>query len=108
MNTLDALLQGTTPRLTITIPDSIPVSEISALELSLTHKEQTTLLHLPDVDLDVEENVIIKRFSEAETLAMDPDYDLTWQLRVKVNNEIVGTQKSRIDIIDLQSEEPIE
>lgn len=105
---MDSILQGTTPTLIIEITDPVPVSSILSLELAIKHKGQLTIFRKSDVELDTETNSIIKRFSETETLAMDPESDLFYQLRVKTVDGIYGTDKTRVDIMGLMSEAPIE
>ena len=101
-------LQGTTPTLEITIPQDIPVSNIIGIELTMRHKASKQKYGLSDVTVDSETNTISYRFAEAQTLALDPDYPLWWQLRVKTASGIVGTDKYQIDVKDLMSEDVME
>lgn len=48
---MNGILQGTTPSLTITIPEEISVSSITALELAFKQMASVTLLHMADVSM---------------------------------------------------------
>lgn len=105
---MSAILQGTTPTLTITIPDEIPVANITALELAFKHGGTTNLLHLSDVVVDGEENTVSYTFSEEETLALNPAFPIIWQLRIQTADGIFGTTQARIGVYDLISEVELE
>lgn len=102
------ILQGTTPVLTLQIPEEVSVSSVMAAELTIRNNGKTTLYHLPELILDEEENTISKQFTEEETLALNPDSPLNYQLRVKTPSGIYGTEKKQMRVIDLMSEETIE
>lgn len=102
---MNEILQGTTPSLTIKIPVEIPVSTITALELALANGGGLTLLHLADVSLDADLNAISYRFSETQTLSLNPNIPLTYQIRFVAQGEVFGTKKARINIYDLMSSE---
>lgn len=102
------ILQGTTPVLTIQIPEEVSVSTIIAAELAIRNDEKLTLYHLPELTVDDEENTISKSFTEEETLALNPSSPLNYQLRVKTPSGIYGTDKKQLRVIDLMSEEMIE
>lgn len=102
---MNGILQGTTPSLVITIPEEIPVSTITAAELTLRQTGAVTILHLEDLVVDAEENTLAKEFTEEETLALNPVAPLSWQLRIKTADGIFGTPQSRISILDLMSQE---
>lgn len=102
---VNAILQGTTPSLTITIPEEITVDEITALELTFKQAFGVSVHHLADVSLDIEDNTITYAFSEAETLALSPAAPLLWQLRIQTTDGIFGTPQNRINVLDLISQE---
>lgn len=101
------LLQGTTPPFVISVPE-IPVTSIIGIELMFYHKGAKTKHDLSDVTVDAEENTLTYNFTETETLALDPDFPLFWQLRIKTASGIVGTLKEEINVEDLISEEVME
>lgn len=102
-----SILQGTTPKLEIEIPEEFPVSSIEKVELFFRHQDTRAKYGLSDVTLNAETNTITYNFTESETLAMNPKFPLFWQLRVKVPAGIVGTEKKQVSVLDLMSEEPI-
>lgn len=105
---MNGILQGTTPTLVITIPEGIPVSTITAAELTFKHGDALTIHHLPDLDVDTEENSISYAFTEQETLALNPIAPLSWQLRIQTPDGIFGTVQQRISVLDLISQEVLE
>ena len=99
-----SILQGTTPKLEITIPEEFPVSTITEIELTFSHKDTVTKHGLSDVAVNGEMNTLTYSFTQAETLALDPRAPLWWQLRIKVPAGIVGTEKKQESVLDLISE----
>lgn len=104
---MNGILQGTTPSLTITIPEEISVSSITALELAFKQMASVTLLHMADVSIDTEANTITYTFSETQTLALIPSAPLMWQLRIETADGIFGTPQNRINVLDLISQEAL-
>lgn len=104
---MNGILQGTTPTLTITIPEEIPVSSITAAELTFKQLGTVWIYHLSELVIDSEENTISKTYTEAETLALNPTAPLSWQLRIETPDGIFGTPQARINVLDLISEEAI-
>lgn len=104
---MNGILQGTTPSLTITIPEEISVSDITALELAFKQMASVTLLHLTDVSIDTEANTITYAFTEAQTLALIPSAPLMWQLRIETADGIFGTPQGRLNVLDLISQEAL-
>lgn len=101
---MNGILQGTTPKLVITIPDTCPLTSVIDIELTMAHKCEKTIYGIADVTIDTEANTVTYAFTEAQTLALDPKADLIWQLRLKTASEIVGTLPSRVRVYDLLSE----
>lgn len=104
---MNGILQGTTPTFTITIPEEIPVSNITAAELAFKQSGTVWIYHLSDLIIDAEDNTISKAFAEDETLALNPTAPLSWQLRIRTADGIFGTPQARINVLDLISEEAI-
>lgn len=105
---MSAFLQGTTPTFVITFPAETAVSDFTALELAFYHNRKTTLHHLADVTIDSTANTATYNFTEAETLAMNPDVPFFWQVRIRTADGIFGTEKARLEVKDLISKEMIE
>lgn len=102
---MNGILQGTTPSLVITIPEEIPVSTITAAELTFKHANTLSIYHLSDLDVDTEENSLTYAFTETETLALNPIAPLSWQLRIQTPDGIFGTIQQRISVLNLISQE---
>ena len=101
------ILQGTTPALVLAFAAAdLPVSDIAALELAVANGDALALHHLDDVELDALANTITYHFTQAETLALDPNDVLRYQLRARLSGgSVVGTKKTALAIDDLMSEE---
>ena len=102
---MNGILQGTTPHLEITIPDTCPLSAVNAIELTIKHKDQVTKYGMSDVTVDTTNNKITYVFSETQTLALDPKAPVIWQLRLKTSGGILGTAEQEIRVYDLISED---
>lgn len=112
---MNGILQGTTPKLVITIPDTCPLSSVTGVELTMwqewkveaakpPRRSAPVVFDLADVTIDTEANTVTYAFTEAQTLALDPCAELGWQLRLKTASEIVGTLPSLVNVYDLISE----
>ena len=102
---MNKVLQGTTPKLVITIPDPIAVADIINVEYTMEHVGTKKIVYIDGVTLYPDENTITYRFTERETLDMDPKQPLYWQLRIKTQDGIYGTDTETIDVKKLLSEE---
>lgn len=104
---MSEILQGTTPSLEIKInTEDFAVGDVVELELSMWNGEVSTKYGLSDVTVDTEENSIIYRFTEAETLALIPNRSLYYQARfLFADGTIVGTKKEKIEVADLYSKD---
>ena len=104
----NSVLQGTTPTFIIDV-DPVDLSLSDIIELELTFKqfnENPVYKHLGDCTIDLESNSVSYHFSEIETLNLNPNRNLSWQIRFVVNNgEIVGTEYANIDVALLLSSE---
>ena len=105
----NSILQGTTPSLAIKVSvDDFAVTDVVKLELVLQNGSTVWKKALGDVTVDTEENSFTYRFSESETLKLNPQHSLTYQLRfVFADGSIVGTRKASIRVSDLISEETL-
>lgn len=102
---VNKILQGTTPTLTISLPD-VDMTKVSEIELTISQGDAPTIYHDEDVVIDRENGTITKHFTEKETLKLSPGRILRWQLRVKfADGSIAGTPISVITVTDLISEE---
>lgn len=101
---MNDILQGTTPHLIITVPETVPLVNATGIELTFQHNGKNHIVYADGVTIDTDENTITYVFTEAETLAMIPSKPLYWQLRIKNLDGIVGTLPETIRVHDLLSE----
>lgn len=107
---MSSILQGTTPTLSVRInTEDLLVTDITALELTFRQLAKAPAIkHLSDVYLDVEANRIIYHFTEEETLALNYNKPLEWQLRIMTTDgEIAGTKIRQEDVSELMSHETL-
>lgn len=104
------ILQGTTPSIEIVIDtDDFSVSDVTALEFTIKHNGAVSIYSLDDVTVDTDANSFIYTFSEAATLALNPDKSLKYQLRFMFSDgSILGTKIMRLQVADLISEDVME
>lgn len=101
---MNNILQGTTPHLIITVPETVPLINATNIELTFQHNGKNHIVYMDGVTIDTDENTITYIFSEAETLALNPAKPLYWQLLIKNLDGIVGTLPETIRVHDLLSE----
>lgn len=101
---MNTILQGTTPKLEIEMPEAIAVDSVLGLELTFKHNDEVKIVDLSGVTVNTQTNTFTYHFTEEETLALDPRQPLFWQLRVKTSAGITGTAKAQISVLDLISE----
>jgi hypothetical protein len=103
---MSSILQGTTPGLEIPIATTdFLVTDVTSLELKFSQGGVVTVHNLAELSVDADENSFTYHFSEAETLALDPDRPLVWQMRFWFEDgNIVGTEKMLLDVADLMGE----
>lgn len=94
-----AILQGTTPLFVIPFQDTgISVADFDKAELTLTQKGQKVTHYLNEMIADSEENTLSYHFTEAETLALQKNEPMLWQIYVNIGSEIYGTDSARISV----------
>ena len=94
-----AILQGTTPLFVIPFANTgISVSDFDKAELTLTSKGQKVTHYLDEMVADAEENTLSYHFSEEETLALQKNESMMWQIFVKIDSEVYGTDSARIPV----------
>ena len=82
-----AILQGTTPLFVIPFDGTgISVSNFDKAELTLTQKGKKTTHYLDEMIADPEENTLAYHFSEEETLALQKNEAMLWQIYVKIGS----------------------
>lgn len=103
---MNAMLQGTTPKLTFDFTNAgITVGDLDAAELTITSKAVKITKTLSQMTVDTANNKLSYGFAEDETLRLSDTSDAWYQLYVKVDSEIYGTKKKPIDILkDIKGE----
>lgn len=97
-----AIMQGTTPSITITIdPDDFQLSAVTRMELYVKNGGTLTTYTADDLTVDTEANTLTLTFSEAETAAMNPRKFLTVQGRFWVGTSVVGINKISFGVSDM-------
>lgn len=97
-----AIMQGTTPSITITIdPDDFQLSAVTKIELYVKNGGTLTTYTAEDLTIDTEANTITLTFSEAETIAMNPMKFLTVQGRFWLGSSVVGINKLTFNVADM-------
>lgn len=100
---MDALMQGTTPSIEITInTDDFLLSDVTAIKLPIQNGENLTTYEMSDLTIDTENNKLIKTFTENETLSLSPKSKLIVQGRFWLaDGTIVGIEKLEFSVSDM-------
>ena len=100
---MDALMQGTTPSIEITInTDDFLLSDVTAIKLPIQNGENLTTYEMADLTIDTENNKLIKTFTESETTALSPKSKLIVQGRFWLTDgTIVGIEKLEFSVSDM-------
>ena len=99
---MSAIMQGTTPSLTITFaPDDLQLSAVTAIELYVRNGSSFTTYTAEDLALDTEANSLTKVFTEEETAALDPSKNVIVQGRFWIGAAVVGMNKISIGVADM-------
>lgn len=99
---MDAIMQGTTPSITITIdPDDFQLASVTKIELYVKNGGTLTTYTADDLTVDTEANTLTLTFSEAETSAMNPRKFLTVQGRFWLGSSVVGINKLTFGVADM-------
>ena len=97
-----AIMQGTTPSITITIdPDDFLLSNVTKIELYVKNGGTLTTYTAEDLTVDTEANTITLTFSETETAAMNPKRFVTVQGRFWLGSSVVGINKITFGVSDM-------
>lgn len=100
---MSAIMQGTTPSITITIStDDFLLSNVTAVELYISHHGTVTTYTAADLTIDTEENTVTKTFTETETAALTPRHNVIVQGRFWLSDgSIVGINKIHFSVADM-------
>ena len=85
------MYQYTTPTIRIAIPDSLPVSSMTALVITMLQGKVRLEKKLTDVQLDTENNVIAFTLSQEETGMFSPNNIVSVQCHILVGNTAYAT-----------------
>ena len=100
---MEAIMQGTTPSLTITIKDTdFLLSNVSKVELYVQNGKQIRTYTDADLTIDTEENTVTKKFTEEETSAFTRKTTLVVQARFFFpDNSVIGINKLQFAVSDM-------
>ena len=95
---MDAILQGTTPGIEVDFSDEdFSVTDVTKLEYTIANGTAIDIHGLDEVIIDGEANTITYKFSEEETLALDPKARLDYQLRLWfADGGVIGTDEDYV------------
>lgn len=101
------ILQGTTPAIRIRIdPRYFKVDRVTQLEWVFYHDDKMLHKNLSDVIVDTPRNSFIYRFTQEETLALNTNRLLQFQLRFMFqDNQVLGTKQMSLGVADLYSKD---
>ena len=85
------MYQYTTPTINITIPDSLVVSDITSLAVTLLQGKKRLEKSLTDVTIDSENNAIVFTLTQEETGMFDPSNLVAVQCHILVNDTAYAT-----------------
>ena len=106
---MNEILQGTTPSIQVTIKKTdFLVTDVVKLELTISSNRGKHIAKygLGDVETDSERNSFIYFFGQEETLAMDPDSEISYQYRFMTSDgHISGTKAKTLLVANLISED---
>mgnify|MGYP001133752015 CR=1 FL=1 len=75
------MIRGTTPTLTITLPDSFDMSSVEAYEIWLRAERSGLKLHFPDEQIAKAEGAVSITLTQEQTLKFDNNETIAVQLR---------------------------
>ena len=84
------MIRGTTPTITMTLPEEIPVDEVTAAVFSIAQAGQEIISKkLSELTADATSNTLAVTLLQEDTLALDKDVVAEIQIKVKTNAERV-------------------
>ena len=84
------MIRGTTPTITMTLPEEIPVDEVTAAVFSIAQAGQEIISkNLSELTADATSNTLAVTLLQEDTLALDKDIVAEIQIKVKTNAERV-------------------
>lgn len=101
---MDAIMQGTTPSVTLTIDeDDFLLADVTEIELYAKNGGRTTTTTMDGLTIDTEANSVTKHFTEVETAALDPRKNITIQARFFfADGSVVGIHKITLAVADME------
>lgn len=81
------ITRGTTPTLTLNVTSDLDLHEISVIWAYITQKKHVVIdKSITDVEFDYDNRVISMKLSQEDTLALKPDVEAIFQVRLKMND----------------------
>lgn len=99
------MIRGTTPTLTITLPDGFDMASVQAYELWLRAERSGYKLHFTDEQIVKTEGAVSITLTQEQTLKFDNNENIAVQLRYKnINGKIGATYKATISAAEFIGE----
>lgn len=99
------VIRGTTPTLTITLPDDFDMSSVQAFEVWLRADRSGYKLHFADEQITKHDNAVSITLTQEQTLAFDNNETISVQLRYQdINGKIGATYKTSISAAEFIGE----
>lgn len=99
------MIRGTTPTLTLTLPDSFDMSSVEAYEIWLRAERSGFKLHFSDEQIAKTEGAVSITLTQEQTLKFDNNENIAVQLRYQdINGKIGATYKATISAAEFIGE----
>lgn len=99
------MIRGTTPTLTITLPNSFDMASVQAYELWLRGERSGYKLHFTDEQITKTEGAVSITLTQEQTLKFDNNENITVQLRfIDSAGRVGATYKATISIAEFIGE----
>ena len=99
------MIRGTTPTLTITLPDGFDMASVQAYELWLRAERSGYKLHFADEQITKHDNAVSITLTQEQTLTFDNNENIAVQLRfIDSAGRVGATYKATISIAEFIGE----
>lgn len=93
------MIRGSTPTITLTMPEEIPVGSIDAATFSIAQKGVEIISKaLPSMSVDATNNALVLTLSQADTLKLDKSVVGEIQVKVKIGDTVLPSEILRIPV----------
>lgn len=93
------MTRGSTPRIIMELPDSMPVSCISAAVLSIGQGGTEVIKKvLADMTVSAEDNTVSAVLTQADTMLLSDNSNAQIQLKCKINDDVTVSEIETVDV----------